>query len=582
VRRLAAIGAALAALAAAAPAAAFDAPIVRASDRAAHAYRVPSDLLLAIAYASTHWQMPASEDGAHGAHAWGPMHLVARGPGLRLARAERLTGLPRERLQTDLRANLLGGAAVLAASEGPASLPDWHERLRRVGGRLWADDVFRVLAAGTRARVRGRLVVLRAHRELARVAPHTRDYGVAMWRPSPNYTTAARTYRRAVDHVVIHTTEGSFAGSVQWLGSSAADASAHYVVSRAGQIAELVRERNIAWHAGNWNVNSRSIGVEHEGFTWRPGWYTETEYRASARLVARICVRYGVPIGRRHIIGHNEVPDPNHPGQWGGVSHHRDPGPYWNWPHYMALVRAYAATSSVTPRPPAGVDMSGFAPGDELRGTVTWQAVPTLIRPSEIQRVSFWIDGVRRTIEYYAPYLFDGDGLLDTTDLSDGSHRLRVRLVTRLGRVLRRSALVTVANHVPAVACPDGEYSAAYYLDSAGRHLTDAPVISGCESGPLAYAWGAGGPGGLATDHFSARWLGRFAFDAGSYTFSVTGDDGVRLYVDGVRAVDAWRNEPVTTYQATLPLEAGTHTVELEYFEDTGSASAELAWAPAG
>ncbi len=42
------------------------------------------------------------------------------------------------------------------------------------------------------------------------------------------------------------------------------------------------------------------------------------------------------------MIGHNQVPDPNHPGQFGGFSHHTDPGRTWNWPLYMAYLRMYA------------------------------------------------------------------------------------------------------------------------------------------------------------------------------------------------------------------------------------------------
>jgi hypothetical protein len=36
------------------------------------------------------------------------------------------------------------------------------------------------------------------------------------------------------------------------------------------------------------------------------------------------------------------VPDPNHPGQWGGVDHHTDPGRTWDWPRYMAYLRSDA------------------------------------------------------------------------------------------------------------------------------------------------------------------------------------------------------------------------------------------------
>src|SRR5581483_3287784 len=51
------------------------------------------------------------------------------------------------------------------------------------------------------------------------------------------------------------------------------------------------------------------------------------------------------------IIGHSEVPDPNHPGQFGGAGHHTDPGQYWDWTKYMNLVRTYAGSSAPAPQP---------------------------------------------------------------------------------------------------------------------------------------------------------------------------------------------------------------------------------------
>ena len=67
-------------------------------------------------------------------------------------------------------------------------------------------------------------------------------------------------------------------------------------------------------------------------------------YRSSARLVAYLVLKYGIPLDRAHVIGHN-VPDPGNPGRRGGSSNHSDPGPCWNWTKYMAFVRQYAGRS---------------------------------------------------------------------------------------------------------------------------------------------------------------------------------------------------------------------------------------------
>lgn len=84
-------------------------------------------------------------------------------------------------------------------------------------------------------------------------------------------------------------------------------ASAHYQVT-PNAIRQCVDEASTAWHAGNWAMNLRSIGIEHLNSTGAPNWDVadETEER-SAALVADICKRHGIPCDRGHIIKHAEV-----------------------------------------------------------------------------------------------------------------------------------------------------------------------------------------------------------------------------------------------------------------------------------
>src|SRR3954452_7847062 len=158
---------------------------------------------------------------------------------------------------------------------------------------------------------------------------------------TPNKTDTNRT-AKTIDAIVIHDTEGRFIGSVRALQNPRTQGSAHFVVSRRGQVVQLVPVTDVAWHSGNSWWNLHSIGIEHEGWVGRRS-YTEKEYRASAQLVAYLAHRWSIPLDRRHVIGHDEVPNPFRPGFFGGANGHSDPGPYWNWAHYMNLVRHYAA-----------------------------------------------------------------------------------------------------------------------------------------------------------------------------------------------------------------------------------------------
>jgi hypothetical protein len=94
----------------------------------------------------------------------------------------------------------------------------------------------------------------------------------------------------------------------------------------------------------------------------------------------------------------------------------------------------------------------------------------------------------------------------------------------------------------------------------------------------LDFDWGLGAPvEELPTDGFSVRWTQPLLFPAGTYRFTTTTDDGVRLWVDDRLLVDAWR--PMHgTRSATIWLDEGVHTVRMEYFDGSGAALARLTW----
>ncbi|GLP71889.1 MULTISPECIES: peptidoglycan recognition family protein [unclassified Streptomyces] len=203
---------------------------------------------------------------------------------------------------------------------------------RRIGRRA-------LLVGGTAAAV-GSAVLARD--ELARLwwrAPGVEkprvegavDFGGARWvaASEANWRRADRPDDYGIDMVVIHVTQGSFASAVKVFQDPGHGAAAHYIVGKDGRITQMIRELDVAYHAGNRSYNERSVGIEHEGFVDRPEDFTDRMYAASARLTARICVRYDIPVDREHIIGHVEVPGTDH----------TDPGEHWDWDRYMKLVR---------------------------------------------------------------------------------------------------------------------------------------------------------------------------------------------------------------------------------------------------
>ncbi|MER5210642.1 peptidoglycan recognition family protein [Streptomyces sp. NPDC002838] len=157
------------------------------------------------------------------------------------------------------------------------------------------------------------------------------DYAGARWvaASDANWRRADRPEDYGIEMVIIHVTQGSFASAVKVFQDPEHGAASHYIVRKDGHVTQMIRELDVAYHAGNRDYNERSVGIEHEGFVDRPQDFTDEMYEASARLTARVCARYDIPVDREHIIGHVEVPGTDH----------TDPGPHWDWDRYMKLVR---------------------------------------------------------------------------------------------------------------------------------------------------------------------------------------------------------------------------------------------------
>ena len=131
----------------------------------------------------------------------------------------------------------------------------------------------------------------------------------------------------------------------------------------------------------------------------------------------------------------------------------------------------------------------------------------------------------------------------------------------------------------PPSQCPDGEYLATYRNETAAQAFTTQPVLTRCESAPLDYEWGTSSPApGVNAEDFTVLWKGNFNFEAGDYKFSARSDDGIRVYVDGTRVIDAFFDQSATDRQSTRTLTAGTHEVKVEYYENGGDAVAKLSW----
>jgi N-acetyl-anhydromuramyl-L-alanine amidase AmpD len=393
----------LAAPLAAAPVAETDPNALQAAfAAAAQEFAVPEHVLLSVAYNESRWEHHNGEPSTSGG--FGVMHLTdvasiqnadAKGDDAErvveavegetntdtLPAAAALLGLDPEALKQDAAQNIRGGAALLAqyaretVGDTPTNEADWYgavakfSRSEEAAVALgYADGVFSTINQGNaRETSEGQQVSLAAKTVVPNVSTANSLYlrntkytgadcpnGVAcaiipaaykLNNPKSltdygNYDLADREADGLdIQYIVVHDTETPYLPTIRLFQNPRAYVSSHYVHRASdGQITQMVDNSDVAWTAGNWYINSHSINLEHEGYAIEGAtWYSERLYQQSARLVRYLADKYDIPLDRAHIIGHDDVPGLT-PARQSAM--HWDPGPFWDWAHYMRLIGA--------------------------------------------------------------------------------------------------------------------------------------------------------------------------------------------------------------------------------------------------
>ncbi|MCA9978452.1 MAG: hypothetical protein KC413_21980, partial [Anaerolineales bacterium] len=158
------------------------------------------------------------------------------------------------------------------------------------------------------------------------------------------------------------------------------------------------------------------------------------------------------------------------------------------------------------------------------------------------------------------------------TYLSTGDHRIKVEYYEAGGGAVAQLSWSLVGSTI-------NNWRGEYYNDV---NLTGQPVLIRDDVN-VNFAWGTDSPAsGIAADQFSVRWTRDLPVQSGLYRFTVTADDGVRLWVNGVLVVDKWQDQIGATYSADVSLAGGTVPVKLEYYENRGGAFVQLNWVRVG
>ena len=154
--------------------------------------------------------------------------------------------------------------------------------------------------------------------------------------------------------------------------------------------------------------------------------------------------------------------------------------------------------------------------------------------------------------------------------------------MSRILRVLLSLAVVLVFASPayaqgPVVQHSDPNWQAAYWNNMT---LTGVPVLERAEAS-VDYDWATGSPGaGVTEDHFSARYTRYIDLAAGTYRFTVTADDGIRLWVDTTLVINQWRDQSASVFTGDVSLTEGHHLVKVEYYENIINAVVRVPWPP--
>jgi beta-glucosidase len=134
-----------------------------------------------------------------------------------------------------------------------------------------------------------------------------------------------------------------------------------------------------------------------------------------------------------------------------------------------------------------------------------------------------------------------------------------------------QSSRFTAANGEPGL-------TAEYF---ANRNLEGAPAVTRTDR-RVNFHWENAPVPGVSRTTFSVRWTGTIRpAESGGYEFAARGDDGYRVWIDGKKVIDEWREQAAFDASTTLRLEAGhTYSVKVEYFQAGGESEMRFGWRP--
>lgn len=167
---------------------------------------------------------------------------------------------------------------------------------------------------------------------------------------------------RSINKIVLHHNAGRLSIQECWNVWQTRQASAHYQVDVNGRIGQLVWDRDTAWHAGNWEANCTSIGIEHaNNHVGNPWTISDATLENGAHLVAALCRYYklGRPQWGKNVFGHKNFAATGCPGEIAGTQNTRYMARAQYW--YDHMTSSTATTPAAQPTTTSGKSVDELA-----------------------------------------------------------------------------------------------------------------------------------------------------------------------------------------------------------------------------
>lgn len=303
---------------------------------AAHEFKVPYEILKAVAYVETNWtQIGPSVDNRYGIMALADDNGYCNS----LGEAAELINSTSEELKNNAKQNIRGYAALLSKNAGGGKssftkYEDWFNALMITSGHINAEiqemaveEYYTYLKNGVSSNTLwNEKVILKPHNiniadklvykkeRLSRKAPESKDVGD--WYPGAivnttnNYSERSAAIDIWVNHWILG---GTYSGAISWFKNPDNHiSSAHFVIKHDGELTQMVSVAKKAWHATDFN--SRGIGIEHAATIAHPDyWQDDRMLKKSTEVANYYCNLKGIPKVRKiqsttsGIYGHTDM-----------------------------------------------------------------------------------------------------------------------------------------------------------------------------------------------------------------------------------------------------------------------------------